>query len=190
MPNPKLADLYHGSLVRITAKYEGDDEAMARWYEDSDFARNVDTDIAFPYTVEELREFGKRSATNYPFTVRLLDDDAPIGFVALHSVEWNNRTASFSIGFGLPQYRGKGYGSDAMSLVLRFAFWELNLHRVGLDFIAFNAQGRRLYEKMGFVEEGRLREFVHRDGKRYDRVMMGLLGRDWEAAQKNAETIE
>ena len=183
MQNPKLADLYRGSLVRITAKYEGDDEAKARWFEDSDFARNVDTEIAFPYSVDELEPYSKRSATGYPFIVRLLDDDAPIGFVSLHNIEWNNGAASMAIGFGLPQHRGKGYGADTMALILQYAFRELNLYRVGLDYIDFNEKGRRLYEKMGFVEEGRLRQFVHRDGKRYDRVMMGLFRSEWEALQ-------
>ena len=183
MPEAKLADLYHGSLVRITAKYAYDDETMTRWYEDSDFVRNVDTDIAFPYSEEELAPFSKRSATSFPFIVRLLDDDKPIGFVSLHDIEWNNRAGSLAIGFGLPQYRGKGYGSDALALILRFAFWELNLHRVGLDFIDYNAQGRRLYEKLGFVEEGRQRARVYRDGNRWDLVMMGITRPEWEALQ-------
>lgn len=183
MATPDLSDLYHGSLVRLTAMYEGDNEAMARWYEDSTFARNFDTDIAFPYMPGELEEFCKREGNRFPFMVRLLDDDAPIGIVSIHGIEWNNRTGTLAIGFGLAQHRGKGYGGDAMALALRYAFWELNLHRVGLDYIEYNAQGRCLYEKAGFVEEGRVREFIHRDGKRYDRVMMGLLRGEWEKMQ-------
>lgn len=67
------------------------------------------------------------------------------------------------------------------SLILRYAFHELNLNRVGLDVIEYNERGIRAYQKAGFQLEGRVRQAVHRDGKIYDRINMGILRSEWEA---------
>lgn len=68
-------------------------------------------------------------------------------------------------------------------MLLRYAFHELNLHRLSLDVIASNQPAISLYRKLGFQEEGRLRERVLRDGQAVDLIYMGLLCRDWESAQ-------
>ena len=70
-----------------------------------------------------------------------------------------------------------------MRLALKFAFDELNLHRVQLTVFAYNDRAIALYEKLGFQREGTFREFLHRDGARYDMYLYGLLRREWEARQ-------
>lgn len=65
-------------------------------------------------------------------------------------------------------------------MILLYAFYELNLHRVGLDVIGNNTPAIRSYTAVGFQEEGRMREAVYRDGQRYDRIMMSILRREWE----------
>ncbi len=177
-----MRNLYEGEKIRLTARYEGDAAAMARWYEDSDFARRLDTDIAFPRTAQELEE--EEMAGAFTFIIRPMGGDEPLGFVALHSLEWNNGAAALSIGIGAAGQRGKGYGGEALALALQYAFCELNLHRVGLDYIDDNERAMALYQRAGFVEEGRLREYVHRDGRRRDRVYMGILRGEWECNNK------
>ncbi len=86
------------------------------------------------------------------------------------------------MGIGDPADWGRGYGGDALNLILRYAFAELSLHRVGLEMIATNARAIRVHERAGFQHEGRIREAVHRDGSRVDLLLMGMLRRDWEAA--------
>jgi RimJ/RimL family protein N-acetyltransferase len=83
------------------------------------------------------------------------------------------------MGFGDRQNWGKGYGTEAMRLALNFAFNELNLHRVQLSVFDYNERAIALYEKMGFVREGVYREYLQRDGKRYDMYLYGLLRREW-----------
>lgn len=74
-----------------------------------------------------------------------------------------------------PGSRGRGYGSESIGLVLGLAFDGLGLHRVGLDVLAINTRARALYEGMGFVVEGRLRD-AYRDGDGYcDAIVMGIL---------------
>jgi RimJ/RimL family protein N-acetyltransferase len=66
-----------------------------------------------------------------------------------------------------------------MDLVIHYAFDELNLHRLQLSVIAYNARAIAMYEKLGFVREGNYREFVERDGARHDLLLYGLLRPEW-----------
>ncbi len=82
---------------------------------------------------------------------------------------------------GEKAYWGQGYGSDAICAVLRFAFQELNLHRVYLRARADNARGIRAYEKCGFRHEGQLREAIYSNGRYYDELWMGVLRPEFDA---------
>ena len=88
------------------------------------------------------------------------------------------------IGIGERSDWGKGYGTDAMRLILRYAFIELNLYRVSLDALGSNARAIRSYEKCGFVREGELRDAARYDGQYVGEVYMGILRDEWE--QRNA----
>ena len=179
--------LFRGELVRLRAFDKMDGAAIASWTENAEYMRLVDTDAARPWTAEQATGFyvaEKPDPHSYTFALCTLADDRLIGFVSLHSIEWNNAAAVLSIGIGDPGDWGKGYGSDALRVILRYAFCELNLHRVGLDVISSNARAIRAYEKVGFRQEGRVREAVHRDGQRYDRVFMGILRDEWQLSDK------
>lgn len=174
--------LFKGDLVRMVAPAEEDAATLARWSEDADYLRALDSDYARPASAREIaaRLAPQQSEPNrVEFHLRALEDDCLIGFVALHSIEWNNGAAMLAIGIGEPAYRGKGCGSDALQLILRYAFDELNLYRVGLDVISSNARAIRAYEKAGFVQEGAMRGAVLRDGSRHDRIFMGILRDEW-----------
>ncbi len=183
---PASTDLYRGRLVRLSATRPDEAEALSRWSEDSEYRRLMDTDWARPEPVETFqRQHGSGSNAAY-FSLRTLADDRFIGFVVIHAIEWNNGAGTLAIGIGEPEYRGKGYGSDALALILHYAFCELNLHRVGLDVHSTNSRAIRAYEKSGFIHEGALREAGYRDGSRYDRVQMGILRPEWEARQNRS----
>ena len=68
-----------------------------------------------------------------------------------------------------------------MKVLLRYAFEELNLHRVNLSVFEYNPRAIRSYEKAGFRHEGRQRDALHRCGKRWDMLYMGILKSDWES---------
>jgi len=183
-------NLFLGKLVRLVAPTEADAPILARWTEDSDYLRAMDTDYARPLSPEQVTQAlspDQPDPNSVHFHIRTLEDDRLIGFVALHSIEWNNGAGMLSIGIGEPDYRSKGYGSDALRLVLRYAFHELNLYRVGLDVIDNNSRAIRTYEKMGFQQEGAVRAAVLRDGRRYDLVLMGILKDEWQHQQANAQ---
>ncbi len=180
-------NLFRGTLVRLVAPSEDDAPILARWSEDAGYLRAMDSDYARPVSPQEFafRLSPEQADPNrLEFHIRTLADDRLIGFVALHSVEWNNGVALLAIGIGEPRYRGRGYGTDALQLILRYAFQELNLYRVGLDVIASNERALHTYEKLGFRREGTMRGAVLRDGRRTDRIYMGILRDEWAESQQ------
>lgn len=175
-------DLFTGRLVRLTAPRRDDAAAFARWSHDADYRRHMDSDVARPETEDAYsRQDTGSGANSFFFAVRTLADDRLIGFVALFSIEWANAAGVMALGVGEPEYRERGYGTDIMRTILRYAFDELNLHRVGLDVNGNNPRAIHVYEKLGFQREGIRRESLHRDGQRHDRIWMGILRREWEA---------
>ena len=94
-------------------------------------------------------------------------------------VDWGNRDAFVGIGIGEREFWGKGYGTDAMELILRYAFAELNLRRVSLTVFEFNQRAVRSYEKAGFRLEGRQRHGMQREGRRWDILFMGIMHEEW-----------
>jgi RimJ/RimL family protein N-acetyltransferase len=117
---------------------------------------------------------------DFLFIVRPLDSSLPMGFVHLGEILWSHRVAWLAIGIS-SEYQGQGYGHEAMTLALQFAFDEINLHRVQLTVFDYNIPAIRLYEKLGFKREGVFREFMQRDGQRHDMYLYGLLSSEWRS---------
>jgi RimJ/RimL family protein N-acetyltransferase len=94
----------------------------------------------------------------------------------------HTRTATYAILIG-PPHQGHGYGTEATRLVVRYGFAELGLHRIQLAVIGGNERALRTYRKAGFVEEGRSRESLYRDGAWHDEIRMSILDREWDAGR-------
>ncbi len=182
-----LGDLFTGQLVRLAADQTPEfREAMARWNEDAEFMRLLDDDPAFPYSLAsiEAQDHKNRGTRNFDFAVRTLADDKLIGFGGVGTQgRWNLQNGWIGIGIGELDYRGKGYGTDTMRLLVGYGFRELGLYRVTLSVFSYNLRAIRSYEKVGFVREQVQRSALLRDGQRHDLYIMGLLRSDWEAAQ-------
>ena len=114
---------------------------------------------------------------------------APIGGIRLHAMDLKDRRASLAIGLWDRDLLGKGYGTEAISLVLAHAFDTLGLHRIGVRVLSFNQRAIRAYEKCGFVVEGRERETAFVNGIWHDDIMMGLLESEFVRLAGNGETI-
>ena len=74
---------------------------------------------------------------------------------------------------------GQGYGTEAMQLLLEHAFNTLNLNRVDLHVYDDNQRAIEMYKRVGFVEEGRLRDYHFREGKYFDTLIMSILRDEW-----------
>ncbi len=102
-----------------------------------------------------------------------------LGSVYMRDIDHTHQKAEFGIFIGEDIARGKGYGTIATSLILKYAFEELNLNKVMLRVFADNLSAIACYKKAGFVEEGCFREDVWIDGKPHDIVFMGILKSEW-----------
>jgi len=176
-------NLLRGEKVRLTAVQSGEMGAIARWWADAEFLRLYNTAPAAPRNEDQLSrrlDPSQTSPDTFLFGIRLLEEDDLIGLLEFDGVEWAHRTTFVSIGIGAAEHRGRGYGHDAMRVGLRFAFHELNLHRVCLTVFSYNTVAIALYERLGFRREGVYREHVERDGRRYDMILYGLLRPEWE----------
>ena len=114
------------------------------------------------------------------FAIRTVKDRQLIGEISLQNVSWPNRNAELGISIGDSNYQGKGYGSEAIFLLIDYAFNELNLHRIQLSVVSYNDRAIAAYKKLGFVSEGTYRQYGMRDGKFYDLHLMGLLAPEWD----------
>lgn len=178
-----MPDLLTGKRIRLTGRDpEKDSATVASWGKDTEYVRLLEGDAVTPPNPKDWRERfeGAPNPLFFPFMVRTLDDDKLIGFVILMRIAHNHGNAYVGIGIGEPAYRGKGYGTEVMQVVLRFAFQELNLHRVSLDAVATNVIAVRSYEKCGFVLEGQTRGTDFRDRGRTNLVAMGILRSEWD----------
>jgi RimJ/RimL family protein N-acetyltransferase len=179
-------DIFRGRLVRLASLNRQDAGIIAGWSQDATYLRLLDTNSARPRTETEVAadlEKWAGASDTIVLGIRLLADDRLLGWVGFYEIEWSNQVAWLAVGIGDRTNWDHGYGSDALAVALRYAFNELNLHRVQLDVIETNARAVRVYEKCGFRREGAFREFGQRDGRRYDLILYGLLRQEWEAAQ-------
>ncbi|RPJ49174.1 MAG: N-acetyltransferase, partial [Chloroflexi bacterium] len=167
---------------------EHDSETAARWNQDSQYQQLLSSGPAQLWSPKQIKEWMEKHFDEmYGFSIRSLADDRVIGFVDLSGVDWTARNCWVGIGIGEREYWGKGYGTDSMNLILRFAFESLNLRRVSLDVFEYNERAHQSYCKCGFKEEGRMRQWMQRGGERFDLIFMGILREEWEERQKQVE---
>lgn len=179
--------LLTGRLVRLAAQDPAKDpEAIERWDHDSEYTRLLSIEPVRPTSTREAKEWieNPRHASAFSFSIHTLQDDRIIGFLIVMRVDYINGNCFVGIGIGEREYWSKGYGTDAMNVALRFAFTELNMHRVSLDLLANNARAQRSYEKCGFRVEGVERRSEGRDGSRQDILAMGILYDEWKEMRR------
>lgn len=103
----------------------------------------------------------------------------------LRSDEWDRTNRSVRIGVDIALgYRGKGYGTEAFLAFIDYLFKQQNMHRVWFLVSEGNKEARKLYEKVGFVEEGQQREALFRDGKYWNYIIMSMLEDEWTKRKK------
>ncbi len=180
-----MNNLFTGQLVKLAARNpETDPQVMAPWHRDSEFFQLAYGRIAEPWGVARLKERMERHSSDTDeigFAIHSLADDKLIGEIGLWLLPPHGEGMVY-IMVGERALWGKGYGTDAMRVLLRYAFTELNLHRVSLRTFGFNQRAIRSYEKCGFVLEGNSRRALNKLGTRWDEVWMGILRSEWQMA--------
>jgi RimJ/RimL family protein N-acetyltransferase len=103
------------------------------------------------------------------------------GEVVLNDLDQVNRSCGLRIGLR-PGFRDRGLGSEAVRLVLEYAFDQVGLHRIALEVFSFNQRAQAVYERAGFVREGALRDALLWDGEFHDAIVMSILAHEWRVA--------
>jgi RimJ/RimL family protein N-acetyltransferase len=178
-------DIFTGKLVRLVAlDLENDAKMFSQWEQDSEFQRLWNSEVPQRYNPSQLKKYFEEEISRmHMFMIERLEDGRKIGEIDLSGFNWTVGNAWVGIGIGERELWGKGYGTDAMQVLLRYAFEELNLKRLTLNVFDVNQRGISSYEKAGFRHEGRIPGGLLIAGKRCDIVYMGILRREWEELQ-------
>ena len=180
--------LFEGEDIRFgPIDHDKDPEIESKWTHDSDFMRMMEVAPARPLSAalvkkqyEKLEKQIEENKNIYYFAIRAREDDRLIGRAAVQWIEWANGNGFLRLGFGAAQDRRKGYGAQALGMLLRFAFAELNLFRVSAIVPEYNVAAISLLKKFGFVQEVCRRKSLERDGQRWDLYVFGLLKDEWQ----------
>ncbi|MGG3883163.1 GNAT family N-acetyltransferase [Brevibacillus panacihumi] len=147
---------------------------------DSEARRLTGTQKAF--TREEISayiESKRNDSSGVLLLIALRENDQVIGDVQIGGIDRNNRNAYIRIAIDSSSFQGKGYGSEAMLLMLDYGFGILNLHRIELNVFAYNARAIHTYEKLGFQREGVQRQALYYNHEYHDSILMSMLADEY-----------
>jgi RimJ/RimL family protein N-acetyltransferase len=167
-----------GDLVRLRAMEPADAEALWRWNHDPEVMRWMDD--GYPQSLARVtrwltEERGRNEYGDVLLGVEVKAGGQLIGLVRLRDAEPETGCAELDIYLGEKDHWGKGYATDTVRTICRYGFQQMRLHKITLTVVTENEAACRAYRKVGFVQEGRLREVFRRDGRWFDKFTMGLL---------------
>ncbi|WP_371495953.1 GNAT family N-acetyltransferase [Kitasatospora sp. NBC_00374] len=166
-----------GELVQLRPMEPSDAEALWRWNSDPEVMRWMEDGYrqTLATVVKGLAERERNRYQDVLYGVEAKADGRLVGLVRLHGAEPETGIAEIDVYLGEKDHWGRGYATDAMRTMCRYGFEQMRLHRIQLTVVAENHPARHIYQKVGFVEEGRLRQSFRRDGRWHDQLLMGLL---------------
>jgi RimJ/RimL family protein N-acetyltransferase len=181
--------LFEGQDIRFgPIDHEAHPEIESKWTHDAEFMRLMERKPVRPLSpalmkkeYESIEKKMEEERNLYYFTIRAREDDRLIGKALIQWIDWSNGNGWIRLGIGAAEDRRRGLGSQAVRLLLHFAFAELNLYRVSAIVTEYNETAIHLLRKFGFVEEVRRRQAADRDGRRWDLLTFGLLRSEWES---------
>lgn len=180
MKRPVFLEGRHIYLRPIDLK---DLERFYRWFNDPELRRLLL--LPLPTTRMAEREFIKRMTRlkdGVVLSILVKRGGRLIGNVSLFRIDGIHRSADLGIAIADLSMASRGFGTEAIGLMLDYAFGTLNLNRVGLAVHDFNRRALAAYRRAGFVEEGRKRQSHYCDGRYHDDIMMSVLREEWERA--------
>ncbi|MBS4172171.1 GNAT family protein [Bacillus sp. FJAT-49736] len=137
------------------------------------------TDFLTRQTFENVFNKWSTDDSRMDLMICLQENDQVIGDLAILDIEHQGRKGSFRIAITDEEYTSKGYGTEALRLIIEYMFNTLNLRRISINVYAYNQRAIATYEKLGFKMEGTLREDLYFDGKYYDNYLMGLMKNEY-----------
>lgn len=169
--------MFENKMIKLRKLSSSDYITYHDWRNDMEVMETTSPQLDI-YTLEETEQYISAivsQTTAKGYLIEYKETEQTVGIVSLINIDYKNRSAECIIDIGVKDMWGKGIGSAAISLILEFAFNELNLHRIYLQVFSFNERAIKLYEKMGFIHEGKFRQALYRMGKWHDIAIMSIL---------------
>ncbi|MGW7368060.1 GNAT family N-acetyltransferase [Streptomyces sp. NPDC054841] len=184
-----MASFWTGKRVRLRGIEPDDWTAFMRFAEDDE--RLGDT-LHPPRSAESHRAWAKEQAAAksdgncFQLAIEAADTGEIVGAVGSHHADPCAGWFEYGVTIGA-DHRCKGYAAEAVVMLLRFMFAERRFHKCGARIFAHNAASLALHRRLGFIEEGRLRDQVFFAGRRHDLVMMGMLADEFAELHSMSE---
>ncbi len=169
-----------GERIYLSPRTIEDIDKYTEWmndFETTDYTGRSNSIMSKEAEKSYLEEHINDEAT---FAIIEMKEDKLIGTVDLHQIDHTKRIATLGIMIGDKNYRGKGYGTEAVRLILDYGFNYLNLNNIKLDLMEFNERALLCYKKCGFKEYGRRRKCNFINGKYYDTIEMDILAEEFK----------
>ena len=168
-----------GERLYLSPMNPDDAEIYTKWVNDPEVANFMLFRTMLISLGSERKALEKMADGEYNFSIVRIEDDALIGSVGLEGINEVSRRASLGILIGEAENRSRGYGAEAIRLLLDYDFNTLNLHNIELTLNSDNDRALACYKKVGFKEYGRRREGLFKNGKYMDYICMDILDREF-----------
>nr|WP_308742750.1 GNAT family protein [uncultured Anaerocolumna sp.] len=181
--------MFEDKIIKLRKLSLNDFNVYHNWRNDLDVMYSTSPALDV-YTLEDTENLiqimsGQPDAKGY--IIEYKETGQAVGIISLIHIDTKNRSAECVIDIGEKDMWGKGIGKAALTMILRYAFDELNLHRVFLQVFSFNQRAINLYEKIGFKQEGQLRQALYRGGNWHDIIVMGILSAEYKQMASHTE---
>jgi RimJ/RimL family protein N-acetyltransferase len=153
---------------------ENDAEKFTEWLNDLEVAYNINFHNR-SINVEKEKEILNKLSKEHNYSIIDINTNGLLGNCGYNYLDHLNQTGEIGIIIGNKDYWNKGYGTEAIILLLDYGFKALNLHNISLWTNSFNKRAIKCYEKVGFKRIGNRREALLRGKERYDEMMMDIL---------------
>lgn len=179
-----MSRLYDKEIMLREYKKE-DLKPIRMWCNNPNITNNLSDIFLFAHSLVETEKFlnSMLDGTNERskgFVIADIQTEEYIGQIGLIDIHWKNRVAKMGIVIGDERKQGKGYGYEAIKILQKFVFNDLNLNKLELDLHDYNVRAYKCYLKCGFKEEGRLRQNFYTNGHYTDTICMGILKSEYE----------
>jgi len=173
-----------GKRIRLRAIERDDLPRYVLWLNDPEVLQGIGlgSPLSTPQEEHWFEKVLEHPVEQQPLVIEIQMNEAwiPVGNIAFDSIAWVDRAAEVGIVIGEKKFWNQGYGSEAMQLMLRHGFNDLNLNRVYLRVFATNPRAIKSYEKAGFIHEGWMRQAHFQNGQYVDVLLMSVLRSEWK----------
>ena len=176
-----------GRLVNLRPLKKNDLDEIMKWVNDLEVTKYLSS-LIFPVSRLEEEKYLEKMMTKNKEQKNLVIEDKEghyIGQVTLDHINWKDRNAELGIVIGNRNNWGKGYGTEAIKLVLNYGFHQMNLYNIYLWVFEYNHRGIRCYEKCGFKKDGELRKSHFYQGKFHNKILMSILREEFESTNQS-----